>query len=125
MTRITQVFLRIIYWVTVFVGSIFLCVYLSDAHMRSTGAPNCSWSEVANAKNAPYSARFCYLNKEVVLLRLYDASATELLAERTYLQLDRPFISWDSDRLWYDTYPDGSFIALPPSLFERLRAKLP
>lgn len=27
--------------------------------------------------------------------------------------------------LGYDAYPDGDLIALPPSLFERLRAKLP
>lgn len=125
MIRVMQVVLRGTYWLAALFSTVVLCIYLRDAHMRSVGAPNCSWNFIASAEGVQYSARFCYLNKKTVLLRLYDSSATELLAERTYLQLDRPFISWDSDRLWYDTYPEGSFIALPPSLFERLRARLP
>jgi hypothetical protein len=45
--------------------------------------------------------------------------------ERTYFHLDRRFVPLKKNELIFDTYPDDAFIALPPSLFERLRAKLP
>lgn len=112
-------------WLTTLVVLVYLCRYVIDAHKRTTKTPGCHWNAVPNPGNLPYSASFCYLNKETVLLRLYDQSGKKLLAERTYFHLDRPFVLLKKNELIFDTYPDDAFIALPPSLFERLRAKLP
>ncbi|MFZ3117900.1 MAG: hypothetical protein WA159_06225 [Variovorax sp.] len=123
--KLFRVFLRCALWIAAFAAFVYLCSYLSDAHTRATKAPDCKWIAVENPDNVPYTARFCYLTKDTVLLRLYDAEELHLLAERTYFNLDRPFIAFVQDELVFDTYPEGSFIALPPSLVERLRAKLP
>jgi hypothetical protein len=125
LARLHKPLLRWVCWVIALFALVYLCNYLMDARMRRQKAPSCEWDITPSPDNLPYSVRFCYLNKETVLLRLYDSTGKQLLAERTYFQLDRPRISWDTDRLWYDTYPDDSFITLPPSFFERLRARLP
>ncbi len=65
------------------------------------------------------------MTKDTILFRLYDATAQQLLAERTYFQLDGPLIGWAPDRIWYDTYPDDMYVSLPPTWMDRLRAKLP
>jgi len=123
--RLWQVLVRCAIWLAALVAFVYLCNYVVDARTRMTRAPSCHWNAVPNPDNAPYSASFCYLNKETVLLRLYDPLGKHLLAERTYFNLDRPFVAFTQDELIFDTYPDDASIALPPSLFERLRAKLP
>ena len=124
LARLRRLLLRWTCWIAALVALVYLCDYLIDARMRMTKAPSCEWIIVPTIGNSPYSARFCYLNKETVLVRIYEISG-KLLAERTYFQLGTPRISWDTDRLWYDTYPADTFIALPPTLIDRLRAKLP
>ena len=93
--------------------------------MRLARVPNCQWDAVPNPDNAPYSARWCKLAKDTVLLRLYDAKEQHLLAERSFFQMDHPNFYWRADAFGYDTRPDGGLIWLPPSLIDRLRAKLP
>jgi hypothetical protein len=112
-------------WLGAFIAFICLCSYVIDAHMRATRTSSCEWIVVPNPDDVPYFARWCKLTKDTVLLRLYDAKEQHLLAERTYFQLDRPNLGWAPNYFWYDSYPDDAFIELPPSIFERLRAKLP
>jgi hypothetical protein len=124
--KLCQVVLRCSLWVAAFAAFVYVGSYLSDAHTRATKAPACEWNAVPSPNNAPYLARFCYLDKETVLLRLYDAEGKALLAERSLFELDRPRFHWESDALGYnDRKYDGGEIALPPTLLERLRAKLP
>ena len=73
----------------------------------------------------PYVARYCYLTKDTVLLRLYAANADQVLAERMFFHLDRPTFYWEPDEFGYATSPDGGVISLPPTLLDRLRARLP
>ena len=106
------------------VALIYLCDYLLDAHMRITKAPSCEWYAVPRPDGDFYSARYCWLSKDTQLLHLYDQGG-QLIAERTYPYSNVPQFIWGADFLQYDTWPEGSFIALPPSLIDRLRAKLP
>ncbi len=123
--RLWRALVRCACWLAVLVAFAHLCSYVIDARTRATRAPNCHWNDVPNPDSAIYSARWCKLTKDTVLLRLYDITAQHLLAERTYFHLDRPFVAFAPDKLIFNTYPEGSFITLPPTLFERLRAKLP
>lgn len=124
--KLCQVLLRCSLWLAAFAALVYLCSYLSDTRARATKAPGCEWNAVPNPHNAPYLARFCYLDKETVLLRVYDAEGQSLLAERSIFELDRPRFHWELNALGYnDRNYDGGEIALPPTLLERLRAKLP
>jgi hypothetical protein len=92
-----------------------------SADVRRTWLPVESHSQ---SERVSYQVRFCYLNKETVSLRLYDAGGKQVLAERTYFELDRPLIFWESDALGYDV-SNGQKIALPPTRLDRLRALMP
>lgn len=107
------------------VAFVYLCNYVSDARTRATKAPDCVWDPIPNPESEPYTAYYCVLSKGTILLRLYDITEQHLLAERTFSHADWPNFFWKPMGLGYDAYPDGDLIALPPSLFERLRAKLP
>lgn len=110
-----------------FLGVIFVyaCNYVIDARIRSTRVSDCQWDAVPNPDNASYAARWCKLAKDTVLLRLYDPKEQHLLAERSFFQMDHPDFYWRADAFGYDTRPDGGLIWLPPSLIDRLRARLP
>lgn len=112
-------------WIALGFAIVRLPVYLIDARKRTTRAPACQWSTVPDAGNAPYTARWCMLTKDTALIQLYDADGRHLIADRTYFQLGTPNVGWAHDRIWYDTYPEDAYIALPPSLLDRLRAKFP
>jgi hypothetical protein len=99
--------------------------YLIDAQERRRGEADCVWEAVLNYEDMPYSARWCKLNREKVMLRIFDVEGRRLLAERTFFQQDWPNFYWRSDALGYDTEPHGGLIALPPSVLDRWRAKLP
>ena len=64
-------------------------------------------------------------SKDTVLLKLYAANAGQVLAERMFFHLDRPTFYWEPDEFGYATSPDGGVISLPPTLLDRLRARLP
>jgi hypothetical protein len=106
-----------------FVGA---CSYVLDAHQRTTRLSGCNWNVVENPDRAPYSARFCYLTKDTVLLRLYDVKGKQLLAERTFINIDHPNFVFDREELIYDTSSrDGGKILLPPNIVDQWLARLP
>lgn len=117
--------LRVAAWLALLAFVVNLLAYLIDARKRATRAPTCQWHAVPDAGNAPYTARWCMLTKDTALIQLYDADGQHLLADRTYFQLGTPNVGWAQDRIWYDTYPEDAYIVLPPTLLDRLRAKLP
>lgn len=123
--RLRFVLMRCAAWLAMLVFIFQLSDYLIDARKRATRSPTCQWNTVPDAGSASYSARWCMLTKDTALIQLYDADGRRLIADRTYFQLGTPNVGWAHDRIWYDTYPEDAYIALPPSLLDRLRAKLP
>lgn len=128
--RLGRMFTHWAEWAIVFAAIIQLCIYANDVHTRRTQVPSCKWNQLMNPYSAPYAGRFCHFSNDMVLLQLYDASSQDLLAERMYPYPDSARFFWrlDSQRrpyaLGYDTYT-GDAISLPPTLLDRLRAKLP
>ncbi|HSU20790.1 MAG TPA: hypothetical protein VLK60_02760 [Variovorax sp.] len=112
-------------WTALLGAFLYLCGYALDAHERKTKEPACQWIDVPSRNAVPYVARYCYLNKETVLLRLYAAGGRQVLAERMFFELDQPNFYWKADALGYSTLSDGGFISLPPTLLDGLRARLP
>ena len=111
-------------WIAALVAFVYLCDYLIDAYTRITKAPPCQWYAVPILNGIPYSSRYCCLSKKTILLRLYE-EGDQLIAERTYPYSNLPRFIWWKNNLGYGAYPDDSFIVLPPTLIDRLRAKLP
>jgi hypothetical protein len=122
--KLWRVLLRCACWLAALVAFVYLCIYVSDAHTRATRAPNCRWNLVSNPDNAPYSARFCYLTKGEILLRIHDG-VDRRIAKRHYAYSDLARFYWEPNGLDYISDDRGSFIELPPTLLDRLRAKLP
>lgn len=99
--------------------------YMLDVRIRQVNVPNCRWNLVPKTSDVPYLAYFCYVARDTVLLRLYDISNQHLLAERMFFNLDRPNFYWENDAFGYDTAPDGGVVTLPPTVLDRLLARLP
>ena len=99
--------------------------YLLDAQKRITRGPLCEWEEVPNPDNVSYDGRWCKLTNDTALLQLYDRITRTMVAERMFFELDRPIFFGDSHRLGYVSRGDGSVIQLPPTLIDRIRAKMP
>ena len=79
------------------------------------------------APNRQYVAQVCYAGKANVL-RLWSADGTTLLAERTFERSGDPVpLWWKSDRLEFDSHDQDEIgtIKLPPTLKDRLLARLP
>lgn len=112
-------------WLTIVIAALYLWGYAFDVHKRTTREPACQWIEVPNRDAMPYAARWCKLTKDTVLLRLYAANADQVLAERMFFHLDRPTFCWEAGEFGYATSPDGGVISLPPTLLDRVRARLP
>ena len=123
-TRRLRIFARVGLWIAAFSVFLYLCGYAFDVNKRTTRVQGCRWNLVDDPTAKPYSARWCKLTKDTVLLRLYDTNGL-LLAERMFFELDRPNFYWKDDALGYSTPPDGGVITLPPTVLDRLRAKLP
>jgi hypothetical protein len=117
--------LRWTIWLITFTGVVYVCGYAFDVRTRLTRLERCQWTLVSSPDARPYIARYCLLDKETALLRLYDAKGQRVLAERMFFELDRPNFYWKDDALGYSTPPDGGVISLPPTVLDRLRAKLP
>lgn len=124
-TRSLRLIAGIVRWTASLSAFLYLCGYAVDVHERKTKEPACQWIAVPSRDAVPYAARYCYLNKETVLLRLYAAGGRQVLAERMFFELDQPNFYWKADALGYSTLSDGGFIALPPTVLDRLRARLP
>lgn len=122
--RGVRVFFRIFRWAAAFAAFLYLSGYAFDVNKRITRKATCQWIDVSNPDDMPYTARYCHLTKDTGLLQLYDVKGQRLLAERMYSNLDLPRLYWGPDALNYDT-STGESIALPPTLLDKLRAKLP
>jgi len=74
-----------------------------------------------------YVGEICFLgsNEFGLLFRLYDLSSGVLLAERSYYDTDVDMV-WSTDSVIYNmgASPSG-YVRLPPTWWDRLRAKLP
>ncbi|MBV8271874.1 MAG: hypothetical protein JO067_06345 [Cupriavidus sp.] len=69
-----------------------------------------------------YIGEICFLGSEFSLLfRLYDARSGVLLAERSYYDTDVEMV-WGDTKIWYSS---DAHVNLPPTWWDRLRAKLP
>ena len=132
--RLPKPLLRWIFWIAALVALVYLCNYLVDARLRMTKAPYCTWNTVPNSTKPSYSARFCYLLKNRAPLRLDGGTflvqvhhgVDGLVVERTYLYPDLANVYWEINGLGYvGDNGSGGFIDIPPTLIDRLRAKLP
>jgi len=115
-------FRKLIFWFTGIVTVIFfLLPYLWGAALRRT-AHECQTEK----ESGLYVGEVCFLGSpDATRFRLYDANSGELMAERTYNDLD-PGMVWSNDRVYYNMGASpAEYVKLPPTLFDRLRAKLP
>ena len=132
LVRLLKSLLRLAYWIAALVAVVYFCNYLLDAHTRTTRVPACEWDKVENPNNGTYDktyfARVCYLARDVYLVRVHHADGT-LVAERTYDYPAFPKIYWEPDGVSYVYDKNGrgalGFIDIPPTLLDRLLAKLP
>ena len=115
---------RCLAWSGALILLIFSTDYAIDTRARYIGMPQCVWYAVPNIDAVPYSARFCYLSRKVGLLRLYSDRSENLVAERMILEPDWPNFYWMPGALGYNT-STGDAISIPPTLLDRIRARLP
>lgn len=108
---------------------ILLIPYLLDVENRSHAK---NWLvEVSASDGGRYTAKYAYVGDHSALLRLYDTKSGELLAERTYLELDGVSLRWKTNYVIYSTSDDSLFgyydgaINLPPGIVDRIAANLP
>lgn len=117
--------LRCIVWGALIAVVMCLFKYVRDARMRMAKTPDCKWHVDPHPDHKPYVARYCFLTKETVLLRLNGAQARRLLAQRAFPNSDWLHFLWMADGLAYDAYRGGDSIELPSSLLDGLRTRLP
>jgi hypothetical protein len=74
-----------------------------------------------------YTARYAYISRDRILLRVYRTSDMALMAERTYRYPDAAKLIWTKDSLIYDSAGEGDDgeVHLPPTIVDRLLAKMP
>jgi hypothetical protein len=115
---------RIIFTVVLLATSGYAWNYWKSAHLRSFCEPKDRNSEYS--ADGHYLARYCYF-KDTIVLRLYDKDGTQLLAERTYRDPSGVPVElyWKKGALLYPEEHDLGTIRLPPSLYDRILAKLP
>ncbi|MBO9647238.1 MAG: hypothetical protein J7605_01910 [Variovorax sp.] len=122
-------------WLIAIALIIQLGIYANDVHTRMSAIDSCEWYPVKDRFERPkpphpYSGRYCYVAQHTVLLQLFDAEG-RLFAERMYFHLDGGVFVWRTNleervvSLFYDSDSDGGEILVPPTLLDRLRAKLP
>jgi len=100
-------------------------VYASGAWERA-GAHNCRRVPSGDVL-ARYAAEYCYLSQDRILLRVYSTHSNAILARRTYSGAAPARLRWERDVLVYDpAAPEGrGHVKLPPTLRDRLLARLP
>jgi hypothetical protein len=111
-------------------GSIFIVVvswnYYHDAIDRAKATDFDKELSDNEAYKGEYMAEYAYLPGRRIYLRVYRTSDMTLLADRTYAYPDAARLTWGRKSLIYDTsIDDGGEINLPPTLYDRLMAKLP
>ncbi|CAJ0719086.1 hypothetical protein LMG6871_02684 [Ralstonia edaphis] len=88
------------------------------------GASAC---EQEKSRDHQYIGEICLLPyKDGTLFRLYDANTKAILAKKEYYDL-APKVFFDRDRVYYsmDASREDAYVLLPPSLLDRIMAKLP
>lgn len=106
---------------------ISLTNYLSDVRQRSFARV---WdTEISTEDDGAYTAKYAYLGRDTVLLRIYRSSDKKLLAERTFEYPDRVKLYWFKNDLLYHTndpsYLHEGTISLPPGPIDNILAWLP
>jgi len=99
-----------------------LVFYGFEAYSRA-GAHECKREE-----REPYIGERCMSSGDGgMVFRLYAAHSGELLAERDYQDRDGSELYWAENRVRYsfDAEDGEGFVGLPPTWWDRLRAKLP
>jgi hypothetical protein len=116
---------------------VHLSIYASEAYLRRSKSPSCTWEVPEQLFDParylafpPYSVRFCYLDRETLLWQLRDADEKHLLAERMipYPFFDVARFHWRLGAKGHVVAlegPDGVHISLPPTWLDRLRAEMP
>jgi hypothetical protein len=101
--------------------------YWNSAELRSK-AHDC---RKTSSEGGRYTAELCLLqwipgDDSIYLGRVYNAKNSELLVERTF-STPVPELSWWKEKAvsFAKGGDDSSWVALPPSLYDRLLAKLP
>ena len=112
-------------WIACFFLVVQLVNYAIEAQVRAKSVPSCRWRPVENSGEPTYSARYCRLDKETVLLQIYGAAGGKPVAERSFQHSDAPNFFWKDGGLIYDAYPDGDTVRLPPTFIDKLKARLP
>jgi hypothetical protein len=115
--------------ITFVIGALMLCATGWVYYQRVTAR---AMVQEADCDNTPspdgnYSAQVCYKMGRVIL-RVSDPRKHVLLAERTFSNIDVPVrLYWESDRLQFENGDPMELgqIALPPSLKDRILARLP
>jgi len=107
--------------------SIFLSIYIHGALKRH----NSSECMYATSHNKMYRAEKCEISADGNIThfigRVYSTKTGSLLAE---LEFDspsytKPEFQYDDSVVLFDSGGDNTIIYLPPSLLDRIRAKLP
>jgi hypothetical protein len=108
-------------------GSIFIVVvswnYYHDAIDRAKATDFDKELSDNEAYKGEYMAEYAYLPGRRIYLRVYRSSDMALIADRTYSYPDAAKLFWSEDSLVYDTR--GGSLSLPPTLYDRIMAKLP
>lgn len=85
--------------------------------------------EVSDADGGLYTAKYAYLGRGWILLRIYKTGRPKLLAERTYQYLDRAKLLWLKNVIIYDAAEDELIhdggVNLPPTCLDYALANLP
>ncbi|ODV42620.1 hypothetical protein AWV79_24730 [Cupriavidus sp. UYMMa02A] len=107
-------------------GAMWTAIVYGSGAWERTSAHNCRRLPVPDA-SAKYEAEYCYLSQHKVLVRVYSASRNVLLAQRTFANSGPVRLHWDRGVLVFDPgAADGNGrLVLPPSLRDRLMARLP
>lgn len=107
-------------------GGIWTAIAYGHGVSERAGAHNCRRLPAVDAA-ARYSAEYCYLGRERVLLRIYGQERDRLLAHRTFTSTGPVQFSWDGQAVVFDPAAPGrkGRLALPPTLGDRLLARLP
>lgn len=113
-------------WAVLCVLLIEVMNYGWDVRIRARRLPDCRWDEDRPYQETiPYMVRWCTVKREVIMVRLYDKEGQTLLAERMFDSPDWPIIYWTAKEVGYRTLTDWGSIALPPSVLDLWRTRLP
>jgi len=107
-------------------GATWTAMLYGHGAWERADAHNCRRLPTPDA-SARYEAEYCYLSEHKVLVRVYSARRNVLLAQRTFANSGPVRLHWDRGVLVFDPGAvDGKGrLALPPSLRDRLLARLP